>query len=222
MRKNNENIPEKGASIQKDMKTYAIIPYLSRGMVDSATLRKIADVADKYNIKTMKLTSEGRISLYGIKKENLDGIWEDLGMRPGGHIGSCVRPAKSCIGNICCKKGFQNSVEMGQRINEIYCGVSTPRKLKIAVSGCQNSCGESAVRDIGLIGTGKGWKLLVGGNCGIKPRIGKLLAKNLSDDDVIGLIGKIIDYYNYQGIEKRVGALIEKIGFEKFSRDVLG
>ena len=217
-----ENIPEKGASIQKDMETYSIIPYLSGGMIDSITLRKIADVADKYHIKTIKLTSEGRISLHGIKEEDLDTIWEDLGMKPGGHLGKCVRPAKSCIGNICCKKGYQNSVGMSQRINELYCGVQTPRKLKIAVSGCPNSCGESAVRDIGLIGTGKGWKLLVGGNCGVKPRIGDLLAKNLSDDEVIDLIAKILEYYIDQGIEKRVGPFIKKIGFEKFSRDVLG
>jgi len=217
-----ENIPEKGASVQKDMETYAIIPYISGGIVDSAMLRKIADAADKYNIKIMKLTSEGRISLHGIREEDLDSVWEDLRMKPGGHLGKCVRPAKSCIGDICCKKGYQNSVGMSQKINEFYCGVPTPRKLKIAVSGCPNSCGESAVRDIGLIGTGKGWKLLVGGNCGIKPRIGKLLAKNLSDGEVIALIGKIIDYYSEQRIEKRVGAVIEKIGFEKFSQDVLG
>ena len=217
-----ENIPEKGASVQKDMETYAIIPYISGGIVDSSMLRKIADVADKYDIKIIKLTSEARISLHGIKEEDLDSIWEDLGMKPGGHLGKCVRPAKSCIGDMCCKKGYQDSVGMGKRINEFYCGVPTPRKLKIAVSGCPNSCGESAVRDIGLIGTGKGWKLLVGGNCGITPRIGKLLAKNLSDDEVIALIGKILDYYNAQGIEKRVGAFIEKIGFEKFSQDVLG
>lgn len=217
-----ENILEKGASVQKDMETYAIIPYISGGIVDSAMLRKIADTADKYNIKIMKLTSEGRISLHGIREEDLDSVWEDLRMKPGGHLGKCVRPAKSCIGDICCKKGYQNSVGMSQKINEFYCGVPTPRKLKIAVSGCPNSCGESAVRDIGLIGTGKGWKLLVGGNCGIKPRIGKLLAKNLSDDEVIALIGKIIDYYSEQGLEKRVGAVIEKIGFEKFSQDVLG
>ncbi|OEC84281.1 MULTISPECIES: nitrite/sulfite reductase domain-containing protein [Methanobacterium] len=217
-----ENIPEKGASVQKDMETYAIIPYISGGIVDSAMLRKIADAADKYNIKIMKLTSEGRISLHGIREEDLDRVWEDLRMKPGGHLGKCVRPAKSCIGDICCKKGYQNSVGMSQKINEFYCGVPTPRKLKIAVSGCPNSCGESAVRDIGLIGTGKGWKLLVGGNCGIKPRIGKLLAKNLSDDEVIELIGRIIDYYSEQGVEKRVGAVIEKIGFKKFSQDVLG
>ena len=66
MSHNNANIPEKGAAIQKDMETYAIIPYFPGGIVDSVMLRKIADVADKYGIETIKTTSEGRISLYGI------------------------------------------------------------------------------------------------------------------------------------------------------------
>jgi NAD(P)H-nitrite reductase large subunit len=216
-----EKISEKGATIQKDMETYAIIPYISGGIVDSAMLRKIADVADRYDVKTIKTTSEGRISLYGIREDDLDDIWKDLGMKPGGHIGNCVRPVKSCIGNIHCKQGLQNSVEMGIKIDKLFCGTKTPNKVKIAVSGCPNSCGESAVRDIGLIGMGKGWKLLVGGTCGIKPLIGKVLAKNLSDDEVIDMIGKIISYYTNQGIEKRMGAVIERIGFEKFSQDVL-
>lgn len=215
------NLPEKGASIQKDMETYAIIPYFPGGVVDAATLRKIADVADQYNIKVIKSTSEGRISLYGVKKEDLDGIWNDLGMKPGGHIGKCVRPAKCCIGNIQCKKGFQNTVEMCLKIDELFCGIPTPRKLKIAISGCPNSCGESWVRDIGIIGTGKGWKLLVGGTCGLKPRIGRLLAKNLSDDELVKVIGNIIAYYKDNGIESRIGAFIEKIGFEEFSNSTL-
>ncbi len=222
MKETKENIPEKGASIQKDRETYAIIPYFPAGLVDSSTLRRIADVSDKYNIKTIKTTSEGRISLYGVKEEDLDDIWHDLGLKPGGHIGKCVRPAKCCIGNIQCNKGLQNAVEMSKRIDKLYCGTPTPRKLKIAISGCPNSCAEPAVRDIGLIGTGKGWRLLVGGTCGIKPRIGQLLAKNLSDDEVINTINKIINYYNDQGIERRTPAFIEKIGFEKFSQDILG
>ncbi len=221
MKEIKKSIPEKGASIQKDMETYAIIPYFPGGMVDPKNLRKIADLAEKYNIKIIKTTSEGRISLYGIKEVDLDSIWNELGLKPGGHIGKCVRPAKCCIGNIYCKSGMQNTVEMSHRIDKLYCGIQTPRKLKIAISGCQNSCGESSVRDIGLIGTGKGWKLLVGGNCGVKPRIGSLLAKNLPDDELIRIIGKIINYYRDQDIDKRMGVFIEEIGFEKFSQNIL-
>jgi len=40
--------------------------------------------------------------------------------------------------------------------------METPKKVKISLSGCTSSCAESNVRDIGLIGTPKGWRMLVG------------------------------------------------------------
>ncbi|MGZ7096262.1 MAG: hypothetical protein ACXVHU_07320 [Methanobacterium sp.] len=69
-----ENIPEKGAAIQNDMETYAVIPYLSGGLTDPSTLRKIADIAEKYNAKALKLTFEHRIAIIGIKYEDIDKI----------------------------------------------------------------------------------------------------------------------------------------------------
>lgn len=216
-----QNIPQKGAAVQKDMETYAIIPYIPGGLVDPDTLRKFADVADKYQVKCIKLTSEHRISFFGIKEEDIDAIYEDLGLEPGGHIGKSVRAAKFCTGNTSCKKGYLNTVALGLKIDENFHRMKTPRKVKISVSGCNSSCAESTVRDIGLIGTPKGWKLYVGGTCGLQTRKGKLLAKHLSDEQVINYMNKILNYYNETGIEKRMGAFIDKIGFEKFSQDIL-
>lgn len=216
-----ENIPEKGAAVQKDMETYAITPYIPGGLVDPETLRKIADVAEKYNVKIIKMNSEHRIGFYGIKEEDIDNIYADLGMGPGGLSGKIFRATKFCIGNTSCKKAYQNTIELGLKIDEEFFKVPTPNKVKISLSGCPNSCAESAVRDIGLIGTKNGWKLLVGGTCGIQVKQGKLLAKNLSDDEVIEIIGKIIDYYKEKNIEKRMGSFIDSIGFNKFSEDVL-
>ena len=108
-----QNIPQKGAAVQKDMETYAIIPYIPGGLVDPDTLRKFADVADKYQVKCIKLTSEHRISFFGIKEEDIDAIYEDLGLEPGGHIGKSVRAAKFCTGNTSCKKGYLNTVALG-------------------------------------------------------------------------------------------------------------
>lgn len=216
-----ENMPVKGAAVERSMETYTIIPYIPGGLVDPATLRKIADVAEKYQIKTIKMTSEHRIGFYGVKEEDIDDIWNDLDMEPGGHIGKCVRSVKFCTGNTFCKKGYQNTIEMGLRIDETYHRMEAPSKVKISLSGCTSSCAESAVRDIGLIGTPKGWQMLVGGTCGLQVKKGKLLAKNLSDDEVISYIGKIMDYYNKKGVEKRLGRFIDIIGFEKFSKEVL-
>lgn len=216
-----QNIPEKGAAVQRDMETYAIIPYIPGGLVDPATLRKFADVAEKYQVKIIKITSEHRISLFGINEEDIDAIYNDLGMEPGGHIGKSVRAAKFCTGNTSCKKGYLNTVELGLKIDENFHRMKTPRKVKISVSGCNSSCAESTVRDIGIVGTPKGWKMYVGGTCGLQTRKGILFAKHLSDDQVIDYMNKILDYYKEAGIEKRMGAFIDKIGFEKFSHDIL-
>jgi NAD(P)H-nitrite reductase large subunit len=216
-----ENIPEKGAVIQKDLETYAIIPYIPGGLVDPATLIKIAKVAEKYNAKTLKVTSNQRIAIIGIKYEDIDKIWEDLDMKPGGFIGKKVRSTKFCPGTTHCKKGEQDAVKMGMKIDENFQGMELPNKIKIGVSGCKNSCAESAVKDIGLIGTKKGWNLLVGGTCGIKPMIGQIFAKNLQDEDVLEIISKIIEYYKENEKNKRLGRFINKIGFEEFKNNIV-
>ena len=219
--KTNQNIPEKGAAVQKDMKTFAIIPYLPGGLVDPDTLRKIADVAEKYEVKIIKLNSEHRIGFYGVKEEDIDNIWDDLDMEPGGFTGKCVRASKFCIGKSSCKKAYQNTVDIGLMIDEKFHRMKTPNKVKIAISGCTNSCGESNVRDIGLIGTPKGWKMLVGGTCGLQARPGKPFTENLSDDQVMKYIEKILDYYVDKNLHNRMGVFIDKIGFEKFRGDIL-
>ncbi len=215
-----ENIPEKGAAVQKDMKSFAIIPYLPGGLVDPKTLHKIADVADKYGVKIIKLNSEHRIGFYGVKEEDIDAIWADLDMEPGGFTGKCVRASKFCIGDSSCKKAYKNTINIGLKIDEKFHRMKTPNKVKIAISGCTNSCGESNVRDIGLIGTPKGWKLLVGGTCGLQARPGKVLAENLSESQVMIYIEKILDYYVEKDMPNRMGVFIDRIGFERFKEDI--
>jgi NAD(P)H-nitrite reductase large subunit len=221
MDKKKENIPEKGAAVQRDMDTYAIIPYIPGGLLDPAMLRKLADVAEKYRVKIIKMNSEHRIGFYGINEEDIDDIFRDLEMKPGGFIGKCVRGVKFCTGNTSCKKGYQNTIKMGLKIDDKFHRMETPNKVKISLSGCTSSCAESHVRDIGLIGTPKGWKLLVGGTCGLQTKKGRLLAENLSDNQAINYIEKILDYYNEKGIEKRMGGFIEQIGFDTFTQDIL-
>ena len=73
---------EKGAIAQRDGKTFAIAPHIAGGIIDVAGLRKIADIAEKYNAQALKLTSAQRIAIVGIKPEDLDNLWADLQMKP--------------------------------------------------------------------------------------------------------------------------------------------
>ena len=91
-----KDILEKGAILHRDKETYAIAPHIPGGITNTATLRKICDVADKFKVQAVKLTSAQRIALVGVKEEDLDAIWKDLDQTPGAAIGLCVRSVKIC------------------------------------------------------------------------------------------------------------------------------
>ncbi|MBP7069661.1 MAG: NAD(P)/FAD-dependent oxidoreductase [Methanothrix sp.] len=217
-----KDILEKGAILQRDKETFAIAPHIPGGIIDPAGLRRIADVAEKYNAKALKITSAQRIAIVGIDPKDIDAAWNDLGMKTGAAIGLCVRSIKICPGTTFCKRGQQDSVGIGLKLDQIYHGMQLPWKFKIGVSGCANSCAEPAVKDIGLIGMSKGWKLLVGGSSGVKPRLGLTLADNLSDEAALSMIERIINYYKEHAKKQRLGEFIEEIGFEKFKQEILG
>lgn len=212
---------EKGAVLQRDKETYAIAPHLTAGLVTPEILRNIADVAEKYNAAAIKVTGAQRIALVGLKEEDLDSAWDDLGMDPGAAIGLCVRSVKICPGTTFCKRGLQDSVAVGSKLDAIYHGRSLPNKLKIGVSGCPHSCADSAFKDIGLIGGGKGWMLYVGGKGGAKPRIADRIALCVSEEKIYDLIEKIILVYNENATTKeRLGDYIDRVSLETFKEQI--
>jgi NAD(P)H-nitrite reductase large subunit len=152
---------DKGVIIQRDKQTYAIAPHLPCGVVSPDTLRKLADVADKYHVAALKVTSAARIALVGIQEDQVDAVWSDLGLAPGAAIGLCVRSVKACPGTTFCKRGQQDSLGIGMLMDQKYHGMQLPGKLKIGVSGCPNDCAEPCIKDVALIGTAKGGRFMV-------------------------------------------------------------
>lgn len=212
---------EKGAILQRDKETYAIAPHLTAGLVTPDILRNLADVAEKYNAAAIKVTGAQRIAIVGLKEEDLDNAWQDLGMDPGAAVGLCVRSIKVCPGTTFCKRGLQNSVAVGSKLDSLYHGMELPNKLKMGVSGCPHSCADSAFKDIGLIGSGKGWMCYVGGKGGAKPRIADRIALCVSEENVYDLIEKIILIYSENATNKeRIGDYIDRIGLDEFKEQI--
>ena len=183
-------------------------------------MRKIADVSEKYNAAALKLTSAQRIAIVGIREADLDNIWKDLDMKPAAAIGLCVRSIKICPGTTFCKRGQQDAVGLGLKLDEKYHGLQLPSKLKIAVAGCMNSCSEPAIKDIGILGTSKGYTVMVGGSAGIKPRLADIVADELSDEEVLALVDRIISYYKKHATKHSLGRFIDEIGLNKFKEDL--
>jgi NAD(P)H-nitrite reductase large subunit len=215
------NDGEKGAILQRDGETYAVAPHLPCGVVTPEILRRIADVAEKYGCAACKVTSAARIALVGLKEEDIDAVWADLGMDAGAAVGLCVRSLKVCPGTTFCKRGRQDSLGLGMKLDAKYHGMELPGKLKMGVSGCANQCAETGFKDIGLVGMTKGWKVVVGGCGGARPRIADLLTEGLSDDEALDLVDRVVGYFraNAQPRE-RIGKMLDRVGLDALKEAV--
>jgi len=134
---------EKGVILQRDKQTYAVAPHIPCGVVKPETLRKLADVAQKYQAQALKITSAARIAIVGIDENDIDAVWDELGMAAGFAVGLCVRSVKACPGTTFCKRGMQDSLSIGLKLDEKYNGQQMPSKFKIGISGCPNQCAET-------------------------------------------------------------------------------
>jgi NAD(P)H-nitrite reductase large subunit len=212
----------KGAILQRDKTTYAIVPRTPVGLVSVDDLEGIVKVVRKYEIPVVKITSGQRFALVGIKKEDVDNIWKDLGMDVGKATELCLHYVQACPGTAVCKFGVQDSLGLGMEIESFFYGLDLPAKVKIGVSGCPFCCAESFVRDIGVFGKKNGWTFIVGGSAARRPRIGDLMAENLSKDEVIDLTKRSLEYYGDKAKKReRMARFVDRIGIENVKDAIL-
>jgi len=211
----------RGAILQRDRKTYAIVPRTPVGLVSPEVLGAISSVIRKYNIPITKITSGQRLALIGMKREEVDQIWHDLKMEVGPAVELCVHYVQACPGIEVCKFGVRDSLGLGLELEKLYVGMDLPAKVKIGVSGCPLCCAESYVRDIGLIGKKNGWVVSFGGNSGGRPRIGDVIAENVSDAEAVALVLRCLEYYRDNvGKKLRTARFVEKVGIESIKKSL--
>ncbi|MTI85203.1 MAG: NAD(P)/FAD-dependent oxidoreductase [Firmicutes bacterium] len=212
----------KGAFIQRDKETYAIVPRTPLGLVNPDTLETIAKTARKYEIPIIKITSGQRMALVGLKPEIIDDVWNDLGNDIGRAVELCMHYVQACPGTAVCKFGLQDSLGLGGKLDQTFIGMELPAKAKIGVSGCPMNCAEGYVRDVGIFGKKSGWTIVFGGNSGGRPRIGDVLAEGLKEDEVIELVNKCLQYYKENAKKKeRTARFLDRVGVEEFKKAVL-
>ncbi|NJP42187.1 nitrite reductase large subunit NirB [Actinacidiphila epipremni] len=184
------------ANMQKNG-SYSVVPRIPGGEITPEKLIVIGEVARDFGLYT-KITGGQRIDLFGARVEQLPLIWArlvDAGFESGHAYGKALRTVKSCVGQTWCRYGVQDSVRMAIDLELRYRGLRSPHKLKSAVSGCARECAEAQSKDFGVIATANGWNLYVGGNGGATPRHADLLAKDLSDAELVRLVDRFLMFY---------------------------
>ena len=203
------------ANIQKDG-TFSVVPQMRGGVTTPEQLRRIADVAEKYNVPMVKLTGGQRIDLLGIRKEDLPAVWADLGMPSGYAYGKSFRTVKTCVGQEFCRFGTGDSTKLGIEIETRMQGMESPAKMKLAVSGCPRNCAESYVKDVGIVAIEGGrWEIYIGGAAGAHIRKGDLLCTVDDAETAKLLTGRFLQYYreNAKWLE-RTYAFVPRVGLE--------
>ena len=209
------------ANIQKDG-TFSVVPRIRGGVTSADELRRIADVADKYQVPMVKITGSQRIDLLGVKKEDLPKVWADLGMPSGQAYTKGVRMVKTCVGTDFCRFGVQDSTSAGIELERRFENLFTPHKVKMGAVGCPRNCAEATVKDIGLVGQEGSWQVVVGGAAGKKVRKADLLITVETTEQALEAASVFFQYYregaNYL---ERTYDFVERVGIEKVRKDTV-
>jgi nitrite reductase (NADH) large subunit len=209
------------ANIQKDG-TYSVIPRMWGGETTADELRRIADAVDKYQIPTVKVTGGQRIDLLGVKKEDLQAVWNDIGMPSGHAYAKALRTVKTCVGSEWCRMGTQDSTQMGKDLERAMWRMYAPHKVKFAVSGCPRNCAEAGIKDVGVIGVDSGWEMYIAGNGGIKTEVAHFLVKVKTAEEVMEYTGAFCELYRQEGwyLERTVH-YVNRVGLDYVKKRIL-
>ncbi|MGH8433341.1 MAG: nitrite reductase large subunit NirB, partial [Pseudomonas sp.] len=209
------------ANIQKDG-TYSVVPRMWGGVTNSSELRRIADVADKYQVPMVKVTGGQRIDLLGIKKEDLPAVWKELDMPSGHAYGKSIRTVKTCVGSEFCRFGTQNSTQLGIDLEHDLFNMWSPHKVKLAVSGCPRNCAEAGIKDVGVIGVDSGWEMYIGGNGGIKTEVAEFFVKLKTADEVREYNGAFLQLYREEAFYlERTVHYLQRVGMDYIKQAVV-
>nr|WP_145157388.1 nitrite reductase large subunit NirB [Paenibacillus terrae] len=208
-------------NMQKDG-TFSVIPRMYGGTTTPEDLIRIGEVAKKYNVPLVKITGASRIGLYGVQKEDVPNVWEELEMRSGYAYSKSLRNVKSCVGSRFCRFGTQDSLGLGIRLEQEIEMVDTPHKMKMGVTGCPRNCAEVLTKDFGVVCVENGYQLYFGGNGGTEVRECDSLTTVATEDEVILLAKAYVQLYRETGIYgERTAPWVKRMGTD-WVRQMLG
>ncbi|AQR95995.1 nitrite reductase [Clostridium saccharoperbutylacetonicum] len=200
-------------------RTFAITPHIPGGFITIDNMQKILDVAKKYK-GVLKITSGQRILITNLKQEDLEAIWNELGMEPAVRTQNSVKNVEMCPAGYCKRSKF-NTIGTGMKLSKKYQWMETPCRTKIGVAGCRNACGSVYSKDVGVIADKTGFIVSAGGSGGYNPRMADIIAQDISEEQALKLVDNIFEYYmEFAEDGEKLGFFIDRVGVEEFKEKV--
>lgn len=228
-------LKKRGFLRQRQEGLFVLRTRMSEGIYQGEQLEKINEIARKFGRGFVHITVRQGIEIPFIKLQDIPEVEAGLklvGINEG-TSGARLRTTTCCPGNNWCKQGLINTFSLSAKIEnelEIRCGLDLPHKFKIAVSGCPNGCtrpqateiGIHGQKDMNLPGGQTGYAVYLGGCGGRTARSGLKLDNILTEEEVLLVIARVVEFYKKSAKPKqRLALLIEEIGKDKFLKEIL-
>ncbi len=197
-------------------------PVISGGSLPISELKKLVDVMENEGAEVVKLGGEVTF-VWGNGGRPPEGIEDRAGFKKIDFRKGGVRPVRMCSAEIFCPRFNLPVLSLAKKIDERFGGEEMESKITIGVAGCQRSCSEPATKDIGIIASPNGYEIHIGGAAGMRPMLAKKVAVVDSQEKVLEIIARIVDFMRRNGDNtSRLGLILESQGSEELIKELVG
>ncbi len=148
----------KGGILKQLQKDYFILrTRVPGGHLKADMLPKFSQIAKKYGKGYVHLSTRQAIEIPWIHFRDLDKLIQDL-KELGIFRGACgprSRNIVACPGSSVCRFGFTDVEKLAFEFDKRFFGKDVPKKFKIALTGCPNSCAKPQENDVGFVAVGE-------------------------------------------------------------------
>lgn len=154
----NQDLFTRGGIITERDPDFCIVRLrMPAGMISPAQMKEVGEIARRYGIEQLHLTTRQTIELTHVDPSVLEGLLGELEKNgtPLGAEREEVVNITACLGTRNCKFGIIDSVGLAEKIDKKFFGKELPVKVRIAISSCPNGCESERLNEIGITGIQK-------------------------------------------------------------------
>lgn len=199
------------------------------GDVTDKQMDAIADLADQHSFGEIRSTHQQNLVLGDVAISSLLELWQSLkSLNLATPNLNYLTDVICCPGGDYCALANAKSIPIAESIQAKFDDLDYLYDLgpiDLNISGCMNACGHHHIGHIGILGVDKKgqefYQISLGGNQGKDASIGKILGPSFSQEDVEGVVEKVLKTYtSLRAQDENFLDTYRRVGIDPFKESV--